>query len=280
LNPIPSSTRASESPRAIAVVYGILCHVLFSVGVATMIMAMFFGMSRSLGQVPAPWSALVNALLLAQFSFLHSLLLSPFGATLLTRLAPAAIGSRLATTTYAIVASIQVFLLFAQWTPSGVIWWQAEGAILWLLGGLYLASWLLLLKAIWDAGIALQTGFLGWWAVANRRAPVFPPMPTTGLFRIVRQPIYVALTINRTWMASFLMVTIGENVIRLLPSGAHDPALFIRPEELVRRLEGAGFEVGRFVGLGPCGLNRRFDFIFGLVPTMAIQYLGQARATS
>jgi ubiquinone biosynthesis O-methyltransferase len=448
---------------------------------------MFFGMSRSLGQVPAPWSALVNALLLAQFPFLHSLLLSPFGATLLTRLAPAAIGSRLATTTYAIVASIQVLLLFALWTPSGVIWWRAEGAMLWFLGGLYLASWLLLLKAIWDAGIALQTGFLGWWAVANRRAPVFPPMPTTGLFRIVRQPIYVAFaltlwtvptwtpdqlalalvltaycligpllkerrfrlrfgqnflayadkvpywapwprpptkrndpsiydasadwwggktrwlrtlqnlvparlaffdpivggwrgkavldlgcgggfmavalrargaaitgidpseaaigaarrhaeangleidyrvgsgealpfangvfdvvvcvdvlehvedlervlfeirrvlrpsgvflfdTINRTWMASFLMVTIGENVIRLLPSGAHDPALFIRPEELVRKLEGAGFEVGRFVGLGPCGLNRRFDFIFGLVPTMAIQYLGQARATS
>src|ERR1700719_1014193 len=72
---------------------GILCHVLFSVAVATMIMAMFFGMSRSLGQVPAHWSALVNALLLAQFPFLHSLLLSPFGATLLTRLAPAAIGS-------------------------------------------------------------------------------------------------------------------------------------------------------------------------------------------
>jgi protein-S-isoprenylcysteine O-methyltransferase Ste14 len=102
----------------------------------------------------------------------------------------------LATTTYAIVASIQVFLLFALWTPSGVIWWHAEGAMLWFLGGLYLAFWLLLLKAIWDAGIALQTGFLGWWAVANRRAPVFPPMPTTGLFRIVRQPIYVAFALT------------------------------------------------------------------------------------
>jgi protein-S-isoprenylcysteine O-methyltransferase Ste14 len=42
----------------------------------------------------------------------------------------------------------------------------------------------------------LQTGFLGWWAVANDRAPVFPPMPTTGLFRIVRQPIYVTFALT------------------------------------------------------------------------------------
>jgi hypothetical protein len=236
LNPILSSTRASESQRAIAVVYGILCHVLFSVAVATMIMATFFGMSRSLGQVPAPWSALVNALLLAHFPFLHSLLLSPFGATLLTRLAPAAIGSRLATTTYAIVAPIQVFLLFALWTPSGVIWWHAEGAMLWLLGGLYLASWLLLLKAIWDAGIALQTGFLGWWAVANRRAPVFPPMPTTGLFRIVRQPIYVAFALT-LWTVPHLdagSAGARPRVDGILPDrsvveGASLPAAF-RPE--------------------------------------------------
>jgi 2-polyprenyl-6-hydroxyphenyl methylase / 3-demethylubiquinone-9 3-methyltransferase len=73
------------------------------------------------------------------------------------------------------------------------------------------------------------------------------------------------------------MVTIAENVIRMLPRGTHDPALFIRPEELAQKLQAAGFDVGRFVGMGPCGLNRRFDFTFGLLPTLAIQYLGQAR---
>jgi hypothetical protein len=90
--------------------------------------AMFFGMSRSFGRVPTSWRALTNAMLLVQFSFLHSLLLSPFGATILKRLAPAVIGSRMATTTYAILASVQVFLLFALWTPSGVIWWRATGS--------------------------------------------------------------------------------------------------------------------------------------------------------
>jgi hypothetical protein len=31
--------------------------------------------------------------------------------------------------------------------------------MLWLMSGLYTIVWLLLLKAIWDAGLALQTGF-------------------------------------------------------------------------------------------------------------------------
>ena len=88
--------------------------------------------------------------------------------------------------------------------------------------------------------------------------------------------VFLFDTINRTRMASFLLVTIGENVIRLLPRGTHDPSLFIPPEELAQKLEEANFNVGRFVGMGPCGLNRRFDFIFRLLPTMAIQYLGQA----
>jgi 2-polyprenyl-3-methyl-5-hydroxy-6-metoxy-1,4-benzoquinol methylase len=61
---------------------------------------------------------------------------------------------------------------------------------------LYSVSWLLLLKAIWDAGLALQTGFLGWWAVFHRRVPVYPPLPTEGLFRVVRQPIYAAFSLT------------------------------------------------------------------------------------
>lgn len=73
------------------------------------------------------------------------------------------------------------------------------GIVRWFMSSLYIAAWLLLLKAIWDAGLTEQTGFLGWWAIANGRAPVYPPMPTTGLFRIIRQPSYVAFTLT-LWM--------------------------------------------------------------------------------
>ena len=471
--------------KAVAALYGLLCHSLFLAGVGSMIVAMYFGMSRSFGDVSGPWRPLFNGLLLAQFPLLHSLLLTRFGAGILRRLAPKRIGSSLATTTYAIIASVQVLLLFGLWTPSGTIWWRAEGLTHWLATGLYAAAWLLLLKAIWDAGIQLQIGLTGWWAVLSDKVPEFPPMPTTGLFRFVRQPIYVAFaltlwtvptwtpdqlivalslttycfagpllkearfrrrfgerfavysrtvpywmpwprrprvrndlsiyemtdewwdgrvrwvrtlqnlvparlaffdpiigtwrnkavlhlgcgggfmsealstrgarvtgidpsiaaieaaqrhaeasgrpikyrvgcgesldvadavfdvvvcvdvlehvsdldrvlreirrvlrpgglflfdTINRNPLASFLIVSLAENVIRLLPRGTHDPKRFIRPNELRQKLEAAGFEVGNFSGMGPRGMNRRFDITFGRLPTTAIQYLGQASA--
>ena len=468
--------------RVTAVLYGVACHLLFALGVGTMIAEMFFGMSHSLGRVASPWNTVANVLLLGQFPVAHSLLLSRVGGRLIKFLAPSAIASPLSTTTYALIASVQVLLLFAFWTPSGIVWWRAEGPSLWLLTSLYIAAWLLLLKAIWDAGMAVQTGFLGWWAIAHNRMPKFPPMPIAGLFAIMRQPIYVAFaltlwtvptwtpdqlvvaltltsyclvgpllkearfrrrfgaefqayaartpywlpwprppakrndlaiydadwwdgeirwvrtlknlvparlaffdkyvsdwrsksvldlgsgggfmaealaargscvtgidpssaailaaqrhaegaglpidyhvgsgellpfadgsfeivvcvdvlehvadldrviaevrrvlrpdglflfdTINRTALAAFVMITIGESIIRLLPPGTHDAAMFIRPEELSRKLDIAGFSIEKLAGLGPRGLNSKLDLTFGHHPTLALSYIGAAR---
>lgn len=124
--------------------------------------------------------------------------LSSAGATgrqLLARAAPRPIGQDLATTTYATIASMQVALLFLGWSPSGIIWWQ-EGFALTTLCTLYLVSWLLLLKAIRDAGFAQQIGLLGWWAVYRKVPPCYAPMPQRGLFRFCRQPIYVAFAMT------------------------------------------------------------------------------------
>lgn len=476
----PPGTRAR---RSIALLYGTLCHATFAVGVATMIAAMFFGMSRSLGDLAPPWGVVANAGLLIQFPILHSLLLGRAGAPLLGALAPRSVSRHLSSTTYVIVASLQVFVLFAFWTPSGIVWWQADGPILWAVSSLYAASWLLLLKAIWDAGIALQIGIVGWWAVLRDRSPVFPRMPTDGLFRIVRQPIYVAFaltlwtvptwtpdqlvvalvltaycligplfkevrfrrrfgaeftaysrrvpywvpgraaprmkndlsiydasadwwddrvrwsrtlrnmvparfaffdpivgdwngkrvldlgcgggfmaealaargavvtgidpvegaidaarrhaeaggtdidyhvasgenlpfdphtfdivvcvdvlehvddlnrviaetrrvlrpdglflfdTINDNALASFVMVGLGERLLRLVPPGAHDPSMFVSPADLTTHLHANGFTVGRFAGFGPRGLDRRLILTFGPLPTVAVQYLGYA----
>jgi len=181
---------------ALALGLGVLCHTLFAAGVLAMIVAMFFGLSESLGAVPWPWGALANAALIIQFPLAHSLLLTGPGGRLLARMIPGPHGRTLATTTYAIIASAQLLALFALWTPSGIVWWRAEGTVFWAVTAAYGASWLILLKASFDAGAEVQSGALGWMSLMARIRPVFPDMPTQGLFRLIRQPIYVAFALT------------------------------------------------------------------------------------
>ncbi len=191
LRPPPGAGRI-----ALALTTGVLCHSVFGAAVLGMMVAMFFGLSESLGQVPWPWAALSNAVLLVQFPLVHSLLLTGPGGHWLARLIPGPHGAILATTTYAVIASLQLMALFALWTPSGIVWFRADGALFWAICAAYGASWLLLLKAIFDAGAELQTGALGWMSLLARIRPKFPDMPTRGLFRVIRQPIYVAFALT------------------------------------------------------------------------------------
>lgn len=187
---------AGRKRIALAYGYGVVCHVLFAAAVLAMVTAMFFGMSASFGAVLHPWNWIANVALILQFPLTHSLLLTRKGGRFLFGLAPAQHAITLSTTTYAIVASAQLLALFALWTPSGVIWWQAEGIALTLLCCAYATSWLLLIKASFDAGAEVQSGALGWMSLAQNIAPQFPAMPTAGLFRIIRQPIYVAFALT------------------------------------------------------------------------------------
>ena len=84
-------------------------------------------------------------------------------------------------------------------------------------------------------------------------------------------------TINRNPLARVATITIAEDLLRLLPRGTHDPAMFIKPRELRSAMEGAGLVPGAVTGLGPRGINRRFDLTFGPLPMTAILYMGIAR---
>lgn len=181
---------------ALAVLMGLLAGILFGAAVVAMMVAMAFGLSLGRGSVPWPWAALANAGLILQFPLLHSLLLTRRGRALLAALVPGPHGATLATTTYALIASMQLLLLFVLWTPSGIVWWRAEGPTLWLLLGAYASAWVLLLKASLDAGAEVQSGALGWLSLLQGVRPVFPDMPEHGLFRVVRQPIYVAFVLT------------------------------------------------------------------------------------
>lgn len=83
-------------------------------------------------------------------------------------------------------------------------------------------------------------------------------------------------TINRNILARLAVITAAEDVLGLLPKGTHDPAMFIKPNELHRAVADAGLTMHAITGLGPRGINRRLDPTFGRLPFKAVLYMGHA----
>lgn len=223
---------------ALALAYGCLCHLMFAAAFAAMVLTMASGMTWGHGTVSAPACWLVNMLLLLQLPLGHSALLTGPGRRLLGRLAPAAVSTDMAPTTYVIIASAQVFLLFYCWSWSGIVWWQATNEQLLLFIPLFGLSWVLLGVSILNAGLGLQSGFIGWWAVLRGRPVAYPDMPTKGLFAVSRQPIYVAFALTTwttpVWTPDQLLVAVTLTAYCLI-----GPAF---KEARFRRIYGARFD--------------------------------------
>jgi methanethiol S-methyltransferase len=199
LSPPPGRARVGQ-----ALIMGLVCHTIFGLAGLAMVSAMFFGMSASLGSVAWPWAALANIALIAQFPLAHSFFLTRRGNLWLARLIPGRHGQTLATTTYATIASVQLLALFALWTPSGIVWWRAEGVAFVVACFAYAASWVVLAKASFDAGAEVQSGALGWLSLLQNIRPVFPD---------IRQPIYVGFILTLwtvpVWTPDQLMLAIS-----------------------------------------------------------------------
>ena len=199
---------------ALALSYGAITHGTFALGVGSMVLCMGFGMQLGLGPFSGALAWVVNLLLLLQFPALHSFLLSTRGRAWLARLSPGQgdTAKTLSPTTYALVASLQLALLFWGWSPSGTVWWQAQGTALYVMGALYMSAWGFLGLAILNGGLGLQSGFIGWWALLRDKAPKFPDMPTRYLYALTRNPIYLAFTCTLwtvpTWSPDQLVVAI------------------------------------------------------------------------
>ena len=87
-------------------------------------------------------------------------------------------------------------------------------------------------------------------------------------------------TINRTMLATLFVVHFGETVLRLLPKGTHDPAMFIPPKQLQDMLAARGFSNIKMSGFGPRGLDRKLDVTFGRLPMLSVMYIGHAVLTA
>ncbi len=85
-----------------------------------------------------------------------------------------------------------------------------------------------------------------------------------------RGQLFVA-TMNRTALAKFILITLGEDILGIVARGTHDDATFITPDELAREMSARGLTQVHVEGVGPAGLNGK-GFVFGKVPTQAVMY--------
>lgn len=207
-----------NAPRArlAALAMAVICHTCFAAAVGSMALALATGLQLGLGTLTGFAGALANLLLVLQFPLVHSFLLSGRGRALVARLSPVGHGRTLAVTTYAVLASLQLLLTFWAWSPTGVVWHTPHG----YTGGLqwvaFVGAWLFLQKALWDAGLAVQSGAAGWWALYRGRAVDYGTLPTTGLFTRCRQPIYLGFAMvlwtAPVWSADWLVLAAAWSV--------------------------------------------------------------------
>lgn len=192
-----SQRRYSPSLRAklLALVSGVVCQLSFFTAVAVMALGLH-GEMKGFG---APWlawrGATWNCLILLLFPALHSLLLRPRGRKALAAPFPGETGKHLVTTTFVTVASLQLMGLFLLWSHLGHAEWRPPEMLRPLWEACYIASWVLLAVAMFQAGLGIQMGLLGWTSVLRGKSPQYPQFPTGGLYTVCRHPVYFAMAL-------------------------------------------------------------------------------------
>lgn len=84
-------------------------------------------------------------------------------------------------------------------------------------------------------------------------------------------------TINCNSLLRLVTTTMEEDILRLLPSVAHDPVMVVKPAELRRALPNAKLVSGHFTGLGPRGIARPGVPTLGCLPLSATLHMGKLR---
>ncbi len=173
-----------------AIGYGAFCHLIFLVAGLSMFFTILTGFVYSFGAFTGLAALIANICLLLQFPIGHSYLLTNKGMKFLDLLAPKDYAKTLRTTIYTSVASLQLIALFIFWSPSNMVVWKVDYPLNLCMITLNLLSWTLLTISSIQAGYQLQTGSLGWVSLYKNEKPRYPSMPKTGLFSVIRQPIY------------------------------------------------------------------------------------------
>jgi methanethiol S-methyltransferase len=184
--------------RIAGFVYGVACYGAFF---ATFLYAVGFlanaGVPKTIDSEPweSPWAALaVDAALLAVFAVQHSVMARPRFKRMWTRIVP----EGLERSTYVLLSSVALALLFWQWRPLGGVVWNVENtAARAAIYGIYAIGIMIVLLSTFMINHFDLFGLRQAYFYLRGRKYTHISFGTPFFYRYVRHPLYVG------WLLTF-----------------------------------------------------------------------------
>jgi methanethiol S-methyltransferase len=178
--------------RVAAFFYGVACYLAF---LASFVYAIGFlgnfAVPKSIDsgpQSPFTQALAINALLLGLFAVQHSVMARPWFKAAWTRIVPNSVER----STYVLLSSVALFLLFWKWQPMGGVIWNVESAPgRFALDALFACGWMTVLITTFLINHFDLFGLRQVWLHLLGRTYTEIGFRTPGPYRFVRHPLYV-----------------------------------------------------------------------------------------